>query len=138
MLYIFNILLNIGLSFQLSTLPGMSFWSNLHKLKFLLLNDNPLGMFEDITSLSPCSRLVALTLYDTPISLKKNYRHHVVNSVFSLKALDHHIIADEEIIEDAVMAGKFGAIDNAFKIDLCTHSPEVSIHNLSAIFQSTD
>jgi hypothetical protein len=29
--------------------------------------------------------LEILTLYDSPLSLKKNYRHHVVNSIWTLK-----------------------------------------------------
>ena len=34
-------------------------------------------------------------------------RHHVVNSIWSLKALDRHVISDEEIIEDADFGGKY-------------------------------
>lgn len=66
-----------------------------------------------------------LTLYDTPLSLKRNYRHHVVNSVWSLKALDSYVISDEEIIEDAVFGGKFRAMHQAFRIESIPQMPEV-------------
>lgn len=57
-------------------------------------------------------------MYDTPLSLKKNYRHHVVNGVWSLKALDYHVVSDEEIIEDTEMGGQFTAMQNNFRIDI--------------------
>ena len=48
-----------------------------------------------------------LSMYGTPFSLHKNYRHHVVNTVTSLRTLDDYVIADDEIIEDARFAGVF-------------------------------
>lgn len=110
---------------QLSSVPGISFWSGLRKLKFLNLHDNPLGKYDTLQSLATCPHLMALTLYDTPLSLKRNYRHHVVNSIWSLKALDQHVISDEEIIEDAVFGGRFGTLHPAFRIELCPPAPEV-------------
>ncbi|XP_048586886.1 leucine-rich repeat and IQ domain-containing protein 3 isoform X2 [Nematostella vectensis] len=62
--------------------------------------------------------LSILTLYDTPLSLKPSYRHHVVNSLWSLKVLDRHVISDEEIIEDATFSGRFSALRPSFLIDL--------------------
>ena len=67
-------------------------------------------------------------MYDTPLSLKRNYRHHVVNSIWSLKALDHYVISDEEIIEDAVFGGRFGTLNDEFRIDLCPRWYEVSLY----------
>lgn len=92
----------------------------------LFLHDNPLGKYETLQSLATCPNLNALTLYDTPLSLKKNYRHHVANSIWTLKALDHYVISDEEIIEDAVFGGQFGTLNPAFRINLCPPTPEVS------------
>ncbi|BFZ20135.1 hypothetical protein BsWGS_23174 [Bradybaena similaris] len=105
---------------QLAAIPDSSFWKNLDKLQVLNLHDNPLARLESLQTLgsSPC--LSVLTLYDTPLFLKKNYRHHVVNSIWTLKALDKHVISDEEIIEDAVFRySKFAALSPAFRVDLC-------------------
>lgn len=110
---------------QLTTIPNTPFWSGLTKLHALYLHDNPLGKFDTLQSLSACADLSILTLYDTPLSLKKNYRHHVVNSIWTLKALDHHVIADEEIIEDALFGGHFSALSSSFQLDLCPPSPQV-------------
>lgn len=55
------------------------------KLKILYLHDNLLSSYDDVKSLAQASTLEVLTLYDSPLGLKKNYRHHVVNSVWSLK-----------------------------------------------------
>ncbi|KAL8596772.1 hypothetical protein ACOMHN_053868 [Nucella lapillus] len=108
---------------QLTAIPGPSFWSALRKLRALYLHDNPLGKFETLQSLSASPILAILTLYDTPLYLKKNYRHHVVNSIWTLKALDHHVISDEEIIEDAFFGGGFCALSPSFKLDVCPPSP---------------
>ena len=47
------------------------------------------------------------------------FRHHVVNSIWSLKALDHHVIADDEIIEDAIFSKRFQALNPTLSVDLC-------------------
>lgn len=111
---------------QLSEIPGIPFWSGMRKLEMLFLHDNPLGKYETLQSLACCPNLLALTLHDTPLSLKKNYRHHVANSIWTLKALDHYVISDEEIIEDAMFGGEFGTLNPAFRINLCPPTPEVS------------
>ncbi|KAK7504361.1 hypothetical protein BaRGS_00004227 [Batillaria attramentaria] len=108
---------------QLTSIPGPPFWSSLRKLRALNLHDNPLGKFETLQSLAACPKLAIMTLFDTPLFLKKNYRHHVVNSIWTLKALDHHVISDEEIIEDALFGGHFAALSPSLKIDLCPPSP---------------
>ncbi|CAC5373033.1 Leucine-rich repeat and IQ domain-containing protein 3 [Mytilus coruscus] len=104
---------------QLTSVPGIAFWSSLRHLKFLLLHDNPLGKYETLQNIATCPNLMGLTLYDTPLGLKRNYRHHVVNSIWSLKALDHYVISDEEIIEDAIFGGRFCTQNEEFKINLC-------------------
>lgn len=99
---------------QISMLPDIEFWSTLNKLKILYLHGNPIIRLENLRRLSASSSLEFLTLFDTPLSLKKNYRHHVVNIIFSLKALDNYIISDEEIIEDAYFNNRFSALKEEF------------------------
>ncbi|XP_072015382.1 uncharacterized protein [Amphiura filiformis] len=100
---------------QISTLPGPDFWDMLSKLKVVYLHNNSIGRLECLQNMSTSADLQVLTLYDTPISLKKSYRHHVVNSVWTLKALDHYVISDEEIIEDAVFGGHYSTMHPSFK-----------------------
>ena len=111
---------------QITVLPSSSFWSYMDQLQILNLHDNPIGAIENLHYLANCSNLLVLTMYDTPLSLKPNYRHHVVNSIWSLKALDHHIISDEEIIEDAHFSGQFSTLHPSFKVDLCPQAETVS------------
>ncbi|PIK37453.1 hypothetical protein BSL78_25709 [Apostichopus japonicus] len=108
---------------QISTLPGPKFWQCLPELKILYLHNNSVGRLSCLQNLGSSPNLQILTLFDTPISLKKSYRHHVVNSsdlrlpmkYFTLKALDFHVISDEEIIEDAEFGSHFSAMHNFFQ-----------------------
>jgi hypothetical protein len=59
----------------------------------------------------------ALTLHDTPLSLARGYRHHVVNLIWSLRGLDHHVISDSEVIEGANFQGRW-----PFCLLLCARS----------------
>ena len=111
--------------FQISSLPGSAFWSALQFLKFLHLHDNPIGNIENLQHLSSCLNLTILTMYDTPLSLKRNYRHHAVNSIWTLKALDNYVISDEEIIEDAEFKGRFSTLHPFLAIDLCPQNSQV-------------
>lgn len=113
---------------QITLLPEASFWSSMVKLKLINLHDNPLGKTENLQSLAGCPTLLALTLYDTPLGLKRNYRHHVVNTIWTLKALDNKVISDEEIIEDANFGGRFAAQSSAFTINLCPPTPAESTY----------
>uniref|UniRef100_A0A1I8GI78 Leucine-rich repeat-containing protein 51 n=1 Tax=Macrostomum lignano TaxID=282301 RepID=A0A1I8GI78_9PLAT len=102
---------------QLSQLPSLSMWANLRWLQVLFLHDNPIAKRSAVHGLTGCRRLAYLTLFDTPISLKRNYRHHMVNNVVSLKALDHYVISDEEIIEDVSFgAARFATFHPALRI----------------------
>ncbi|CAH2311037.1 leucine-rich repeat and IQ domain-containing 3 [Pelobates cultripes] len=92
---------------QIQKLPDRAFWSELKELKLMYLHDNQIGDVSNIESLSSCPNLAALTLYDTPLSLRKSYRHIVVNSIWSLKALDNYVVSDEEIIEDWSLQDRF-------------------------------
>lgn len=49
----------------------------------------------------------------------------MVNSIWTLKALDRFVISDEEIIEDAEFGSHFTALHPSFKIDLCPLVAEV-------------
>ena len=110
------------MNFQIVSLPASSFWTNLRCLAFLYLHDNPIGDPEIVQSLAACSSLTVLTLFDTPLSLGRNYRHNVVNSIWSLKALDHFVVSDDEILEGAQFGSPFCALHPAFAVDLCTPS----------------
>jgi hypothetical protein len=58
-------------------------------------------------------------------------RHHTVNSVWTLKALDNHVISDEEIIEDTVFRGHFLPLSSCLRIDLCPSLPPVSAKKIN-------
>ncbi|XP_060685609.1 uncharacterized protein LOC132818569 [Hemiscyllium ocellatum] len=95
-------------------LPDEYFWTDLKCLQVLFLHDNIIGDIRNVKSLFSCPNLIILTLFDTPVSLLPNYRHHVVNGILSLKALDHFVIADEEIIEDCLQRKYFKALSPHF------------------------
>nr|XP_015210638.1 PREDICTED: leucine-rich repeat and IQ domain-containing protein 3 [Lepisosteus oculatus] len=104
---------------QITQLPGRTFWEGMKNLQILNLHDNSIGNKKDIEGLSSCSNLTALTLFDTPFSLGGSYRHYVVNSILSLKALDNFVISDEEIIEGWALPAKFKAKNPRLFVDLC-------------------
>ncbi|XP_069594377.1 leucine-rich repeat and IQ domain-containing protein 3 [Ranitomeya imitator] len=103
---------------QIQNLPDLEFWRQLGSLKLLYLHDNRIRSVDNIESLSSCPNLTGLTLYDTPLSLQKGYRHIVVNSIWSLKALDNFVVSDEEIIEDWKLGGRFKALNPELYIDM--------------------
>ncbi|XP_059143516.1 uncharacterized protein LOC131930870 [Physella acuta] len=124
---------------QLNAIPGPNFWGRLLKLHTLYLHDNPIGKFETLQILSSSPCLSILTLYDTPLSLKKNYRHHVVNSILTLKALDKHVISDEEIIEDAVFSSRFKMLSPPFRINVSHQSSHKTTYSQEmALFHSVN
>nr|BAC39958.1 unnamed protein product [Mus musculus] len=92
---------------QIKTLPDKNFWSGLKNLKLLYLHDNGFSKLKNICVLSGCVSLIGLTMFDCPVSLKKGYRHVLVNSIWPLKALDHHVISDEEIIQNWRLPERF-------------------------------
>uniref|UniRef100_A0A8D2IJI0 Uncharacterized protein n=1 Tax=Varanus komodoensis TaxID=61221 RepID=A0A8D2IJI0_VARKO len=92
---------------QVKELPDPMFWGSMLNLNLLYLHDNGISTLENVHSLSFCPKLIALTLFNTPLCLKIAYRHIVVNSIFSLKALDYYVISDEEIIEDWRLPEKY-------------------------------
>ncbi|XP_034356845.1 leucine-rich repeat and IQ domain-containing protein 3 [Arvicanthis niloticus] len=92
---------------QIKTLPDRIFWSGLKNLKLLYLHDNGFAKLKNICVLSGCVSLIGLTMFDCPVSLKKGYRHVLVNSIWPLKALDYHVISDEEIIQNWRLPERF-------------------------------
>lgn len=112
---------------QLDELPPSSFWAAFERLKILYLHSNQISKIENLKNLTACPSLEILTLFDTPVSLRSNYRHHVVNSIFTLKALDDYVISDEEIIEDATFANMFSPRLKHFKLELTLPTIEVKI-----------
>ncbi|XP_055795288.1 leucine-rich repeat and IQ domain-containing protein 3 [Salvelinus fontinalis] len=103
---------------QITQLPGVVFWDSLRRLQLLHLHDNNMGTRKNIEGLSGCPNLTALTLYDTPLSLKGNYRHCIINSIWSLKALDNFVVSDEEIIENWILPLHFKTLCRNFYLNL--------------------
>lgn len=118
--------IHIDTSFQITQLPGSYFWDGMKNLQFLNLHDNAIG--NNIQFLSSCQSLIGLTLYDTPLSLRESYRHCIINSIWSLKALDNYVVSDEEIIEDWSLPQKFKAQTPNLFVDLCPVTKMVGIY----------
>ena len=95
-------------------LPGEDFWQELINLQVLYMHDNGVPSFAEVKKISAVQNLLILTMYDTPVSLKQYYRHFIVNSIWSLKALDNVVLSDEEIIEDANFSKRFQAMQPQF------------------------
>ncbi|XP_038601739.1 leucine-rich repeat and IQ domain-containing protein 3 [Tachyglossus aculeatus] len=104
---------------QMQSLPGSKFWTRLKKLKLLYLHNNGFGSLKTVSSLSSCPNLITLTMFDTPVSLERAYRHFIVNCVQSLKVLDHYVISDEEIIQDWHLPDKYKTFSRHLFLDLC-------------------
>ncbi|XP_067323922.1 leucine-rich repeat and IQ domain-containing protein 3 isoform X1 [Anolis sagrei] len=102
---------------QLEELPGPMFWEKMADLRLLYLHDNGISALENVHSLSFSPNLTALTLFNTPLCLKIAYRHIVVNSIFSLKALDCYVISDEEIMEDWRLPAIYKPFSPSFFVD---------------------
>eukprot|EP00039_Didymoeca_costata_P008516 m.112961 g.112961 ORF g.112961 m.112961 type:complete len:928 (-) comp14115_c0_seq2:39-2822(-) len=107
---------------HISDLPDGNFWKQLKRLQILYLHGNAIGgrksLQQSVESLAACPRLRVLTLYDTPISVSRTYRHHVTNLILSLQGLDGHVIADSEVIEGARFPGRFAAQSQALALSM--------------------
>lgn len=101
---------------QISKLPGHKFWASLTNLKAVFLHDNSISELGNVHYMAASPSISILTLYDTPLSLRPNYRHHVVNSLWSLKSLDNYVISDEEIIEDSSFGSRFAPLQPSFYV----------------------
>ncbi|XP_014399835.1 PREDICTED: leucine-rich repeat and IQ domain-containing protein 3 [Myotis brandtii] len=104
---------------QIKSLPDVRFWSRLKGLKLLYLHDNGFAKLKNVCMLSACPSLIALTLFDCPVSLKKGYRHVLVNTILPLKALDHHVISDEEIIQNFHLPERFKTYNHRLFFNFC-------------------
>ncbi|XP_041512111.1 leucine-rich repeat and IQ domain-containing protein 3 [Microtus oregoni] len=104
---------------QIKTLPDRNFWGGLKNLKLLYLHDNGFAKLKNICVLAACASLIGLTMFDCPVSLKKGYRHVLVNSIWPLKALDHHVISDEEIIQNWHLPERFKTFNHRLFFNLC-------------------
>ncbi|XP_034636162.1 leucine-rich repeat and IQ domain-containing protein 3 isoform X3 [Trachemys scripta elegans] len=117
-----NLLLKYGQTTSqahIQHLPGPTFWKGMKELNLLYLHDNGIGKLDNVHSLSFCPNLIGLTLFDTPLSLRIAYRHIVVNSILSLKALDYYVISDEEIVENWKLPPKYKPFSPSFFLDFC-------------------
>uniref|UniRef100_F6XDZ3 Leucine rich repeats and IQ motif containing 3 n=1 Tax=Monodelphis domestica TaxID=13616 RepID=F6XDZ3_MONDO len=103
---------------QIKFLPDATFWGEMTELKLLYLHDNSFVKLKNMCSLSGCPKLLALTMYDCPVSLKKGYRHVIVNSIWSLKLLDHYVISDEEVIENWTLPERFKSFTKQLSCDI--------------------
>jgi hypothetical protein len=105
---------------QIEHVPQGDFWSSLSSLRVLYLHGNSVSSRSCLQQLNHCPHLHILTLHSTPLSLVKNYRHHVVNGIMSLQALDEHVVSDEEIIENLRLKGSFQTFSPQLKLHLYT------------------
>jgi len=102
------------------------------KLKIVNLHNNGINRVESLVALASLPRLIGLTLYNCPIYKRNGYRHHTVNTIWSLKALDHYVLSDEEIIEGADFHNtRFESQSNHLKINL--NPAEKSMQSLTQL-----
>lgn len=101
---------------KINILPHADYWNKMSFLKILYLHDNTINKLSVFTELTGAPTIQVLTMFDTPVSLTKHYRHHAVNSIWSLKCLDQLVISDEEVIEDAKFKDSFCAYHPALRI----------------------
>ncbi|KAI7798040.1 putative leucine-rich repeat and IQ domain-containing protein 3 [Triplophysa rosa] len=120
---------------QIVQLPDASCWSHLKELQLLYLHDNNMASWNNINGLSGCLNLTALTLFDSPLSLKKNYRHCVVNNILSLKALDNYVISDEEIIQNWSLPFQFKAMKPHFHVNLYASKQDSFETQMKAVYK---
>ena len=120
--------INLIFSHQIAKLPGHKFWASLTELKVVFLHNNSISKLDNVNYMGASPSVSILTLYDTPMSLKPNYRHHLVNSLWSLKSLDNYVISDEEIIEDSSFGGRFAPLQPKFYINSSCSLAKASLY----------
>ena len=91
---------------------------HLPSLQILYLHGNQLATLKAAGALAFLPSLLRLTLHDNPLAAHPNYRHFLVNSILPLRALDLHVISDEELIEGAHFPARFGALGDAAALPL--------------------
>jgi hypothetical protein len=70
-----------------------------------------------------------ITLFNNPVCQIPGYRHYMVNSIASLKALDNFVITDEERIEDASFGYRFRSQNEFMKLHIPDYTHERSAEN---------
>ncbi|KAL3674790.1 hypothetical protein V7S43_000718 [Phytophthora oleae] len=96
---------------ELSTLPGVQFWSQFHCLRLCFLCQNALRTWTDVQGLEACTgSLLWLTLANNPLMQLKNARSFVVNKLPFLKALDNYVTTDQEVVQHARPSARFNAL----------------------------
>lgn len=102
----------------------------LTELKVVFLHNNSISKLANVNYMAASPSISVLTLFDTPLSLKPNYRHHLVNSLWALKSLDNYVISDEEIIEDSSFGGRFASLQPSFYINVSCSLAKASIYTV--------
>ena len=114
----------LDLSFNgLTTLPPREVWAQLTELQVLYLHSNQLASLKAAGNLGALPSLLRLTLHDNPLASHPNYRHFIVNSLFSLRALDQFVISDEELIEGAEFSERLSTKSDFSRLALEEHCP---------------
>jgi hypothetical protein len=71
-------------------------------------------------------KILHITLFSNPVCNVAGYRHFMVNSIPALKALDYHVITDEERIEDASFGYRFRGLNEFMKLYIPDYEHEAS------------
>jgi Leucine-rich repeat/IQ calmodulin-binding motif len=103
---------------QVAQLPNAKFWNHLPSLQVLRLANNRIDSVHALLELASLRALEVLDLRTNPVSFHPHYRHVLVNSLAQLKLLDTHIVADEEVIEDANHGEQYHALSDRYFLDL--------------------
>jgi hypothetical protein len=101
-------------------------FAGLHNLHFLYLHNNQITKWQDLQSLTTLPKILHITLFSNPVCNIAGYRHFMVNSCPALKALDYHVITDEERIEDASFGYRFRGLNEFMKLYIPDYEHEAS------------
>ncbi|OAF67159.1 hypothetical protein A3Q56_05114 [Intoshia linei] len=102
---------------QITTFGNATVWKNLNSLTMLYASANAITTFEAIHALKFTNTIKYLCLTQNLITFHPYYRHFVINSIFSLLALDSFVIADQEIIEYLAEDKNYSIDYNKYFID---------------------
>lgn len=103
---------------MIKKLPDQQVFKGLGQMKVLYLHENLINQWACLNSLNGLTELIHLTLSNNPVTALPGYRHYLVNSLRSLKALDEYIVTDEERIEDTANGSRFRAMSQYMKIHI--------------------
>ena len=101
----------LDLSFNnIKKLPAGGVFSELVSLRILYLHENLIQQWSDLAGLAALPGLYHLSLNKNPIANAAGYRHYMVNSIKTLKALDDFVVTDEERLVDSAQSTRFRAL----------------------------